>query len=240
MLFYFRHGNDELSEYEYEHDHRLRTVEGSQVRDVAQRAVEIYGFPHVIYCSPLLRAVQTAKFFRDQISTRQRRRVKVVVDDRLSRFFNRREQLAPSLHPATARRSIPVLETWEQFQARVINHYQETRRELKRGRCIWCVTHALAIKEICTLTNVQAPEIIGFMDCLQISRRSRNYFSVQQLFTDGSIMPIDIDRKENKINERARTVQKTKKTKTAKKTKKKEKKKSRRTKKKGRKIISLK
>jgi broad specificity phosphatase PhoE len=170
MLIYLRHGNDEVDGRPFHRDDRRLNIEGKkQVRRAAKALYKKYGLPDIIFCSPMKRAKETVKEIKRGLFKATGSKVKIIIDNKLSRYFNSREQEDPSILPETAKLKIPIFETKDAFKYRCKKQYNKCLRKAHKAK-IWCVTHVLVLKQVAAACKVQLPEHVPFLYSFKIPK----------------------------------------------------------------------
>ncbi len=155
MHIYMRHGNDEKKS-NYKHDKSLNSSSQYEqnIIEKTKELIKLYGYPDKIYCSPFRRARETVHIMRQLLN------VEIIIDPRLSRFFNEKEKSKPSVRRKTLQYNPPIHETKEQFKQRVKN----VEKMIHKQSCnIWCITHYLVIKRISKKYNKPIPNKMPFL-----------------------------------------------------------------------------
>lgn len=168
-VIYIRHGDDSYSDPTREHDRRLTSSGYGEAKEKTLWLVEKYGYPTRIYTSPFKRAVQTVKAM-ERVIKKRGHNVEVIKDWKLSRYFSSREKENPQVYDETARAGAPIQESWEEFQRRCRSHMRGLKRDgTYRGKeIVWCITHALVLKEVARKYGVTLPEHIPFLHHFRI------------------------------------------------------------------------
>lgn len=174
MLIYIRHSNDEYTDATYRDDKRITTKGWKEACKLGSLLVEEYGYPTRVYVGPLTRTLQTATaLMTGGVSSKSRSVLEETdntfyVDARLSRFFSPDEQNDPDislrLFPTT-----PIIETKSEFCQRVKEQFYQLIEETDKGEVVWCVTHAIVIREISRLARFKTPSTIPFLDYYVVS-----------------------------------------------------------------------
>ncbi len=179
-VIYIRHGDDSYSDPTREHDRRLTSTGYKDAKRKTMELVEKYGAPTRIYTSPFKRAVQSVHAM-ERVIKKNGHNVDVIKDWKLSRYFSSREKQNPQVYEETERAGAPIHESWEEFQSRCRSHMRSFKRDgMYRGKeVVWCITHALVLKEVARKYQVTLPEHIPFLHHFRIRQ-------VDRVETDGS------------------------------------------------------
>jgi broad specificity phosphatase PhoE len=163
MQLFIRHGNDH-TESKYKHDNELNSYYNNDVISLTYKLIKKYGCPKYIYCSPFQRSIQTVEIM-EQVFKKLHKKVKILVDARLSRFFNAQEQLHPSVKKNTLYYNPPIYETKEAFNKRVkkVNYYA-----MNNIKSTWYITHYLVLKRIAYKHDIPIPEQMPFLHVFKI------------------------------------------------------------------------
>lgn len=167
-VFYWRHGDDDYHGPTHAHDNRL-TYEG-YIKSIkfAQKAIDRYGPPDIIYYSPMRRAYATMKGMVKMVE----QPVEVELRNELSRYFCKREKESPDVAPRTQDIDIPIYETWNQFKHRCRQFIREMKDYYHSPKNVWVITHALVLKEVARYHRKTLPEHIPFLYILKIDRQA--------------------------------------------------------------------
>lgn len=160
MHVYLRHANDNVRSKNklYAHDHSLNSK--SEVENdiiiFTQKLIKKYGYPDRIQCSPFKRARATLAVMLKVID----RKVKVIIEPKLSRFFTKKEQRKIGVRERTLRYQPPIYEDKQQFYKRV----DQVKKE-NRCRCCttWSITHYLVLKRMCEKESISIPDHMPFL-----------------------------------------------------------------------------
>jgi Fructose-2,6-bisphosphatase len=161
MLLFLRHANDK---HDGTNDPKLSSKGKFRCFKEAKRLVQKYGKPDVIYCSPFIRAVQTANY----LCTALKIKVKIKKRSFLSRYFTSKQKKSPKI-PNKLQEKIQINETKKEFKNRVKKSLHRLKDKTKNINC-WCITHALFLKEIKKANNIYNGEHIKFLESVKVSR----------------------------------------------------------------------
>jgi len=154
----------------YEHDALLSVAGCKESERTARYLIRQFGHPSVVYCSPFERTRATAMCMARAFT----RSVCIVVDPRLGRLFAPSEQRRPRMTRATRQHRPIVHESAAAFRRRISAQLHDMIcRGYHRacGPVVWCITHAVPLKQIAREIGAPVPRYIQFMDCLVISER---------------------------------------------------------------------
>lgn len=147
MIVYFRHGEDGTKSSEkFKQDVKLNPQARLACRKHARKLVDAYGIPDYIYCSPLRRTIETAGLCAAVIEETHKKRVPVLLRPSLSRFFVKKERDHLSVAPQTIAAGVVIVST-DKAKHNVRKGHRELVK-LHKKRIIWCITHAVVIKEV--------------------------------------------------------------------------------------------
>jgi broad specificity phosphatase PhoE len=164
---YLRHANDEHSiidkNKQHKHDTHLNMKEKHNNYNIIKKLLKNYGPPDVIHYSPFSRIRETIDLILYVVKYYfPKHKITLVIDNNLSRYFNRKEQLAPSLSFTTIKYNPPIFEKKEDFNNRIMQHIKFMETSYLNEK-VWCVTHALVFKRIAHYHFVDIPEHIPFL-----------------------------------------------------------------------------
>jgi broad specificity phosphatase PhoE len=158
MLIYIRHGDDEYADATYRDDKRITMKGWKEACQLGSLLLEKYGYPTRVYAGPLTRTLQTATALMSDVPDNT-----IYVDAKLSRFFSPGEQNDPDISLRSYPRT-PIIETKAEFCQRVKEQFYKLIEETGEGEVVWCVTHAIVIREIGRLARFKTPSTIPFLD----------------------------------------------------------------------------
>ena len=157
-MLYLRHGDDSnltTPDPKLNLDTLDKTI--SSIRDL----ISTYGIPDYIISSPMRRCRQTAEIIKMIVSHKYGLKVKISIDKRISRYFNREER------KTVIKREIP-LDNYRQFRSRVDRHIRKPSYLIGKNHNIWCITHYLVIKRICRYYDIKIPSNMPFLWSVKI------------------------------------------------------------------------
>jgi broad specificity phosphatase PhoE len=157
MHIYIRHGNDEKKSF-YKHDNSLNSSDETEenIINMCHELINLYGEPKKIYCSPFRRARETAYIIIRKLLPN----TQIIIDDRLSRFFSKKDKENPSVRPKTLKYDPPITENRKEFKQRVMAIEKIINKEKS---VTWCITHYLVIKQISNKYNIIIPNKMPFL-----------------------------------------------------------------------------
>lgn len=160
-----RHANDEYIPIKYRHDKEITREGKRDAKKLAKKLINKYGYPDVIYCGPMRRTEQTMNRMRKYVGND----VKIVIDNRLSRYFTSREKRSPSIFTVTHRRNIPINETKHGFKKRCDSflRYVKSRNHRKRQN-VWIISHTMVLKRISKKLRISIPQQLDFLEYYRI------------------------------------------------------------------------
>lgn len=152
MIIYIRHGEEEhQKDATYVQDVKLVKRGHDACRKKCIALVEKYGYPQHLYCSPLRRTVATAALFSETLKREYGLSVPVLVRPCLQRFFVRSEREDVSVAPQTFGAGVKI-ESSDKSKKKV-RHGHDELEKLHPDEIVWCVTHAVVIKEVRRMTE---------------------------------------------------------------------------------------
>lgn len=171
VLIYLRHSNDELpsgEEATHKHDNHINRDGKKLAKKIIKKILKQFGQPEVIYYSPFKRGRETLEAIKPYLG----KKVKLVVDPRLSRYFTSKQKKECSIFKSTDELNPPVNESRDQFHERVVQQYKSMKdsKHLKRGLAI-CITHAVVLKRIAKRVKVKLPEHYSFMEWFALASK---------------------------------------------------------------------
>ena len=155
MLIYLRHGDDRGDDV-YRHDRPLNDRGRKKAGKAADRLIEKYRHPDVVYVSPFRRALETLEAMYEHFE----RDVIVHRDRRIAQHLSEKQQRAPQVSPETCAQ-VTLLEDRSAFRRRVAEHVDEARRA---SGVVWCVTHQAVIEEVAGHFGVKISGDLDFLD----------------------------------------------------------------------------
>lgn len=185
VVLYVRHSDDSRRRQESQVIHRddlkLTQKGRSLARKTSRYLIGKYGQPDIIYLSPFMRSKETL----GQMQKYFTKKPIVKFDNRLSRFFSKKEKEDPSCFTETFAHNIPIQENWHQFKQRVQYHLREMYEKdyIHSKKVIWCITHALPFIQVADICKKTIPKSIPFMHYFRV-RRSKckhieNFFKIK-------------------------------------------------------------
>ncbi len=164
MFVLLRHQHDEDPEATYALDPHITPKGINSIRKYINSLVNEYGVPTIIYCSPLLRCRESAKYMRSHIQATYDVKIKIIIDPRLSRYFTSKDKKNPSIRQKSIDYNTPVTDNWKDFKYRIKQFSKEHKHELRdKNTLVWCVTHYLVIREYSKIMGFTIPKKMPFM-----------------------------------------------------------------------------
>lgn len=160
-MIYVRHGDDENLDAAYPNDPSLVESSYWSIKRLTRRLLLKFGRPDAIYVSPMRRTWETALIMEEVLH----RKVPLILDCHLSRFFTRSQRDLKTIRPDTLKRKVPIDESKKQFRSRIDRHIEHlfpcysVRRPL-----VWCITHALVMKRIAKKVGVALKGRFDFLE----------------------------------------------------------------------------
>ena len=158
MQIFIRHGNDNKSS-KYQHDNSLNLCKKYVTDDIiklTKKLIKKYGYPVKIYCSPFNRVIQTVNIMEPILKNN----TEIIIEPKLSRFFNKKEQLHPSVRKETLKYYPPIYENNKEFKKRVDKIDNKLH---KKNYTVWYISHYLVLKRIANNNNITIPDKMPFL-----------------------------------------------------------------------------
>ena len=171
VIIYIRHGEDKSRNYKYKYDPKLTRRGKDDAKELTEKLLKQYGVPDVIYFSPYARTRQTLKHMLRIVSKHSDKKIKKIVDHRLSRFFTRKQKRNPDIREKTRYLGAPIYETWDDFKDRVADQLEDMEEEIKSNNVIWCVGHTLIIKLVAKYRNIDKDKYITYLDTVVLMEK---------------------------------------------------------------------
>ena len=162
VLVVLRHSDDDQPS-RYEHDHAITPRGVLLARATAKHLIAEYGMPSIIYTSAFRRTRETLNAIRPVLKGN----VQTVIDNDASRFFNSSEQRKPGVHPSTMEHKPPIVESWEDFQARCRRHFAKALEQSKT-QVVWTISHYLVYRTIAEDYSIELPKHTPFCDFMVV------------------------------------------------------------------------
>lgn len=177
VVLYIRHSDDSRRRQEsniiHRDDLKLTSNGRSLARKTSKFLIKKYGQPDIIYLSPFMRAKETLYQMQKYFT----KKPIIKFDNRLSRFFSKKEKQNPSCFTETFGHNIPIYENWNQFKERVHNHLREMhhKKYIHSKKVVWCITHALPFIQVAEICKKTIPKSIPFMHYFRVRRSKTKY-----------------------------------------------------------------
>lgn len=169
-VIYIRHGDDENTNKSYPNDPSLTRNASWSIKKLTWQLVKKYGRPDAIYVSPMRRTWETGLIIGESLN----RRVPLITDYHLSRYFTQKEKNPKTVRPDTLKRKVPILESKSQFKDRVDRHIDHfTPFYSKESPVIWCITHALVLKRVGKALDLDLKDHFDFLETLVVEKKNR-------------------------------------------------------------------
>lgn len=168
-IIYIRHGKDERARHKYD---EVLTEEGKiKSRELARKLLDLYGVPDIIYYSPYYRTRQTRKeMVKEIIRYKQEKgidkRVEIVLEPRLGRFFTKRQSYDPDISRKTMKKGAIINERPEEFKDRVREQLEDRKNE--DYNLIWNITHTLVLLRTAEFSQISRSSHVEYSDYLVI------------------------------------------------------------------------
>lgn len=166
-MLLIRHGDDEAKDRRYPLDPHIRGSGERDVRRAARKFLKKYGAPDAIMHSPMTRARDTARILAEEIEEISGKAPRIKTSSQLCRFFFERDfrDGTPRLRSSTLEQRVPMEESRREFRKRVKSFVRENSSDN-----VWCVTHAVFIKDALKMAGGRAPSNIPFLWKARISK----------------------------------------------------------------------
>lgn len=162
-IIYIRHGSDERQNHKY--DEELTREGKEEAKKIAKKLIEEYGLPDVIYYSPFYRTRQTRKAMMHTIKKYVKDESELPVlklEPRLGRFFTKKQSKNPDIRNSTSQKGAIIYETWNEFETRVTQQYEEIKQT--KDIIIWNITHTLVLLQISFLSQIERNKHVNYLD----------------------------------------------------------------------------
>lgn len=167
MLVFMRHGKDN-SKHRDKHDPPLVDGAEVQIRRKTRYLAQKYGFPDIIFYSPMRRCRQTHEIVISELVSMGAEMPEYHRDKRLSRYFFDKEKLSPKINRRTWSENIPIAETKGEFKMRVRDFCDEMS-SLSGFENIWCITHTKVFLSIMDMVGEKS-RYLEFADHMVIDK----------------------------------------------------------------------
>jgi broad specificity phosphatase PhoE len=164
MNILVRHARDKKGKYA--HDERLSSDAKEDIEKFTEKMVEEYGFPDLIYYSPMLRTRSTTKYILKILKKiKPDIYVKIKCEPNLGRFFTSRERKKPDLHSSTMRRNAIIDNSKKEFHSRIKKHLRKVQyKSEKLNINIWNITHTLVLLHVAQTLNIDRNPHVEYLD----------------------------------------------------------------------------
>jgi len=143
MVIFIRHGEDNGTCGKYSHDMDISENSKKDIASLTHKLVKKYGIPDVIYCSPFKRCRSTVKVMQEHFHTETE--TQVIIDNRLSKYYTKKQQQNPNARPSTLKYNPPTSECYCQVLDRSIDIYKELKNKSDN---VWCISHGIVLRYI--------------------------------------------------------------------------------------------
>lgn len=166
-VIYIRHGSDRRTNHKYDEE---LTEEGKlAARDLAEKLINEYGLPDIIYYSPFYRTRQTKKEMIKIIKQHNfSKKTKIKLDPRLGRFFDKKGRRNPDIKTSTQKKGAIIDQSMEDFKERIQEQYEDAIS--KPYPVIWNITHTLVLLRIAKITNTERSKYVEYLDYCVIEK----------------------------------------------------------------------
>ncbi|ARF10386.1 histidine phosphatase superfamily branch 1 [Hokovirus HKV1] len=155
-----RHAHDDNPYYKHSHDKKITSLGKSLAYKLGDKLVNKYGYPDIIFCSPFTRTIQTTKKIKKSID----KKIKIIIDNRLSRYFTHKEKKHPDVYTKTIKKDIPIYETYDEFKKRCDSFINDINYYKKKKYNIWIITHVLVLKRITKKFRIKIHKHIDYLE----------------------------------------------------------------------------
>lgn len=190
MNLIIRHGKDKKGKYS--HDERLTASAKEDIYQFTEKMVQEFGFPDLIYYSPMLRTRQTTKYIlrklkelkeveeqaQEQRQGREQRQeerqgennfVKIKCEPKLGRYFNTKERRDPDVHESSMRRGVIIEDNKQQFHSRIKKHLRKVINKAKKSNIkIWNITHTLVLLHVAEILSIDHNPHVEYLDYVKL------------------------------------------------------------------------
>jgi broad specificity phosphatase PhoE len=164
MFVLLRHPHDEDPEATYALDPHVTPKGIRSINENINYLIKEYGIPSVIYCSPLARCRESAKYMQKYIKKEYNKDVKILIDPRISRHFSSKQKSNSDVRQRTLDYKTPIQDNWGQFKDRVRSFLKSHRNEIRdKNVTVWCITHYLVIRQYSKIYGFPIPKNMPFM-----------------------------------------------------------------------------
>ena len=169
LILYIRHGEDKRNNYR--DDAELTDFGRQESRELAKKLLDEFGIPDVIYYSPFQRTratkkemVKVIKKYKEQHNIHKK--IRMVSDPRLGRFFSNSERDNPEVHHKTMKKGAFIWENKKQFDKRVFDQLNDCKKE----KIVWNITHTLVLLKIVKIEGVKRSRYVDYLDYVLIKK----------------------------------------------------------------------
>ncbi len=166
IIIYIRHAEDRTRD-KYKYDPKLTYDGHKESKMLSNQLISEYGIPDMIYCSPYSRTRQTLKNMLKTISMYTDKKIPKEIDNRLSRFFTKKQMYNPDISKKTRKLGAPIYERWGEFKQRVDDQLTDMENQ-KEYKIIWCIGHTLINKLVAKYKNIEHDKYISYLDTVII------------------------------------------------------------------------
>ena len=170
MWLVVRHTDDNYSNPTYGQDNRITDYGFHVAKQETIRLIKMFGEPDIIYYSGFRRVKGTLQAMMSLF----KKKPKLILDNKLSRYFCAEEKANPGVAPETMKHDVPIYESWNEFRKRAKSHINDMKRadNLYGTQKVWSITHALVFKEVAKYYDVTIPKHIEPMDFIYIRKKA--------------------------------------------------------------------
>lgn len=167
MIIWIRHSDDEhRHQQKYTHDTDLNSNGKKIARDKGREILKKYGIPHIIYCSPFKRTVQTLEEILKNLPQDKTKNIKIIYEPMISRYFSEQEKLNPEVSKSTIKKGIILDKDHKHFKYRVVK-FKNNIHKTHENKTVFCITHSTIYKTLAKNYKVKIPDHIPFMDSFE-------------------------------------------------------------------------
>jgi broad specificity phosphatase PhoE len=158
-----RHGKED-KESSHRFDEHLSKNVVSFTQKFGEKLSEKFGKPDIVYTSPYQRTAETAKNITSHLD------VENYFLPLLARFYPSNQPV--DISEATREKKVPIHESKSKFNKRIMKLIKFLRKESKKYKLIWCVTHTSVIKKLAKILGLALDSWIDFNQYLIVKRKT--------------------------------------------------------------------
>lgn len=160
VVIIIRHAEDN-KDNSYKHDQTITKHGKKNTKIKTKKLIHKYGQPDIIFYSPLRRTKETLNIMLKYINNKN---LKLIKDNRISRYFSSTEQKNVSISTITLYENIPIYESHNEFNRRCDDFLRNIIDIKKNNNLnVWIITHTLVIKRICKKLHYNIHPYLQFL-----------------------------------------------------------------------------